>query len=118
MMSCDRFCVYLKRKYKRISSRSQRDQYQQDYDQVYEEYLELHKLVDVVASTFQKYQQELSQIRDDSSREYQEKKKRVVSDYLEKVNDPEYAKKRERYVQVYTRLNYIHDLCKQYDSTA
>ncbi len=105
------------RKYKEITNRKQRDEYQNEIDQIYDEYIELHAFHDVIANQYQKFEHELSSIKDETSKEFHEKRNRVLRDYLEKQNDPDYLKKRERYAQIYTKLNFIHDLCKKYDCT-
>jgi hypothetical protein len=89
-------------------------------DQIYEEYVELHNYIESVADSFQKHQLELHSIKDDlskESREYEEKRTKIINDYVEKQNDAEYTRKRERYAQLYTKLNFINNLCKQYDSS-
>ena len=86
-------------------------------DQIYDEYYELHKYQETVADAFQRHQSELHMIKDETSKEYEEKRNRIIKEYVERQNDPEYVKKRERYAKIYTRLNFIHDLCKQFDST-
>jgi hypothetical protein len=109
--------LILTRKYHKISNRKQREQYQNEIDQIYTEYLDLHRYVEGVVVAFRKHQAQLSTIKDDLSKEYEEKRNKVISDYLEKQNDAEYVRKRERYAQMSTRLNFINNLCKQYDSS-
>ncbi len=77
----------------------------------------MHNYIEAVAGTFQKHQLELHTIKDDLSKEYEEKRAKIINDYVEKQNDAEYMRKRERYAELYTKLNFINNLCKQYDST-
>ena len=105
------------KRYTKVMNRKQRDQYQTEIDQIYDEYLDLHQYIESVSAQFQKYQQELNLIRDETSKEYEDKRNKIVGDYVEKQNDAEYAKKRERYSRVYIKLKFINDLCKQFDNT-
>ena len=100
------------RKYRKITNSQQRQQYMLDYDQIYKEYLDLHYYIDGLKEKFDKLKSDLSSISE-SSKEYMEKKQKVIHDYVDRKSDPEYIKKRERYSQVYTKLKFLNDLLKE-----
>ncbi|RNA43427.1 RNA polymerase II elongation factor Ell [Brachionus plicatilis] len=100
------------RKYKKITSPQQKQQYMQDYDQIYKEYLELHFYIDNLRDKFEKLRSDLGSLNE-SSREYTEKKQKIINDYVDKKSDSDYLKKRDRYSQVYTKLKYLHNILKE-----
>lgn len=102
------------RKYRKITGNQQKQQYLQDYDQIYKEYLELHFYIDGLREKFEKLKSDLSSTNE-SSKEYNEKKQKIINDYIDKKSDPDYLKKRDRYSQVYTRLKYLNNLLKESD---
>ncbi len=56
-------------------------------------------------------------LTDQNSKEYLEKKKKVVEDYFAKKKDLEYVRKRERYEYLDRKLNYLNELFEKYASS-
>ena len=53
-------------------------------------------------------------LTDQDSKEYNEKKKKVLDDYLAKKKDFDYCRKRERYEYLDRKLNYLNELFDKY----
>jgi Skp family chaperone for outer membrane proteins len=94
------------------------EQYKTDFDRIYTEYLEAHNYLERVAKLFQSHKMELESINDKSSREYDEKAKKIYKDYMEKLNDSDYLKQKDKHEKLFNELNFIQDLIKQYQSSA
>ncbi|CAF0801379.1 unnamed protein product [Brachionus calyciflorus] len=100
------------KKYRKITSPQQKQQYIQDYDQLYKEYVELHHYIDGLKEKFDKLKSDLSSLNE-TSREFIEKRQKVVDDYILMKKDPEYKRKRDQYNRVYTKIKYLHELLSQ-----
>lgn len=77
--------------------------------------MQLHAYLETLTKKFNKYQTEV-QFLSESSKEFIERKTKIVNEYVEKKSDSEYGKKRERYNQLTTRLKYIEDIVKEYEA--
>lgn len=102
------------RKYRPIQNKQQSDQYKKDYNQVHDEYVQLHNYIESVEKVFNSHKAELELINDPNSKEFQEKKEKIIQDFKQRTT--EYTKNKERYLQVYTKLSFLNDLIKQFES--
>jgi hypothetical protein len=107
---------FFNRKYPKIQSSKQLEQYKNEFDQIYNEYLEAHNYLESVATLFQTHKKELDAINDKNSKEYEEKKNNVYKEYMQKLNDANYIKTKEKHDKLSNKLNFIQDLIKQYQS--
>lgn len=94
------------KKYKKTTDQSQKQQYYQEYTKTHDEYLELHAYIEQLSKKFEKYRNEI-QLLNEGSKDYTEKKHKIVAEYLELKSDAEYMRKRDRYTQIYTRLHHL-----------
>lgn len=100
------------KKYKKITNQQQKQQYLNEYEQIYKEYLELHFYIDGLKTKFEKLKNDLDSLNQ-SSKEYNEKKQKIINDYIDKKSDSGYVKKRDRYSQVYIKLKYLQNILKE-----
>jgi hypothetical protein len=103
------------KQYKQIDNETQRNQYKNDFDKIYNEYYDLHDYMNTTAKTFDDYKTQMNSIKDKESKEYIEKRNKVFDHF--KRNNVEHSRKTERYNYLYEKLNLIQNLITQYDSS-
>ena len=108
--------LFFKRKFKSIQSKQQYKQYKLEFDQTYTEYVDLYEQMKCVSKSFETHQQEMEKM-DQSSKEFDEKKTKILKDYTEKISDQEYLKKKDRYEYLDSKLRFISELARQYQQS-
>lgn len=106
----------LSKKYTRILSDKQMEQYKNDFNQMHDEYIECHNYIDKTSKIWQAYKDTIESIDDKNSKEYDEKKRIIFKEYTCKINDADYIKVKDRYDKLICQLNFIQELIKQYQS--
>ena len=107
---------HLEELYRKIETKKQYEQYQSDFDQSYEEYLELHKYIESITKVFEAHKASLESIGDSTCREYQERKSEIFREFNDK-NNADYVKKKEKYNNLHSKLNMINSRIQQYQAS-
>ncbi len=84
-----------------------------EFEQSYEEYLELHSYIENITKLFESYKSGLDSINDSTSAEYNEKKQEIVKEFYDK-NNSEYNAKKEKYNALHSKLSTLNKLMDQY----
>ncbi len=108
----------LSRKYTKIVSDKQLEQYVADFDAVYADYLESHEYLRDVSRLFERHKQDLDAIQDKHSLEFEKKKSLVFRDYADKQKDPHYMRMRKQNARLAAKLHLIRDLVNTYRSAS
>jgi hypothetical protein len=101
------------KQYKPIDTKQQYEAYLSDFEQSYDEYLELHKFIEPITKLFEKLKSDLEQCQDANSAEYLQRKSELFKEFNQK-NNLDYVKKKEKYNQLHAKLQLINKLIDQY----
>ncbi|KAK8727748.1 hypothetical protein OTU49_009445, partial [Cherax quadricarinatus] len=102
--------------YSTIVSVEQRSRYKADFNEQYQEYLELHGFIQERTQPFSNLEERLKN-ETHGSVEYNDIRAQILTKYEATQQDQEFQRKKKRYTYLHEKLAHIKKLVREYDAT-
>ncbi|XP_022919717.2 RNA polymerase II elongation factor Ell [Onthophagus taurus] len=100
--------------YTTIRNPEQRTRYKQDFKNSYDEYRELHAVVDKVSRRFVELEERLNQV-DTKTPMYNDIRRQILREYRQNKNDQQHQQVKRKFEYLHEKLSHIKRLVTEYD---